>query len=290
VSDSMITIHIDDRIRLAMAVLAASDWPEREQAIETHAVHQHSKQTRQFVSSYRGHAAATGLNQLLNSGVHLEDLFSAVLCCSWPDFEPVEPIPDALGSSSWLSDLPDFYGSTAIADFWDDHAGSWEEARSDLMAILSGSQIVPYLSQFLGHQESLEIGVMPSIGYPMLAPTLAKTTSRIYLVLPPAKAWGESPPWPFGEDPAWVVAQTCWHLAAHFMAESLSRLEVTQQATLRHAAVTLCLEREFDVAEAMAYLVRSKKEHNLPRLPLVVEALREYLADPVERSLLDLDY
>ena len=54
--------------------------------------------------------------------------------------------------------------------------------------------------------------------------------------------------------------------------------------------MTLCLEGEFDEAEAMAYLVRSKKEHSLPKLPLVVEELRDYLAAPKSRSLADLAF
>jgi hypothetical protein len=53
--------------------------------------------------------------------------------------------------------------------------------------------------------------------------------------------------------------------------------------------VTLCLEEEFDEAEAMTYLVQKKKEQNLPNLPLAVELLRDYLVERDGRSLLDLD-
>jgi hypothetical protein len=53
--------------------------------------------------------------------------------------------------------------------------------------------------------------------------------------------------------------------------------------------VTLCLEEEFDEAEAMTYLVQKKKEQNLPRLPLAVATLRDYLAAPDGRDLSQLE-
>jgi hypothetical protein len=110
------------------------------------------------------------------------------------------------------------------------------------------------------------------------------------MILPPAKAWGESPPWPFGEDPGWVIAQSCFYLVHHFLADTLAQMNETQGGLLTYAAVTLCLEKEFDEAEAMTYLVQKKKEQNLPRLPLAVELLRNYLAEPGEHSLLELDF
>lgn len=287
-SELPIEVSIDDRVRLAMAVLAATDWPEREQAQETHAVHQHSKQTRQFVREHRNHAAVAGLNSALADGAMLTDVFSAVLRHSWPNFRPVEPLPDRLRDSTWVNAMADFYRVTAIADFWQEHAAHWEEAKEDLVAVFAESRLVTFLNQLRQRPAARAIAVVPSIVYPMLAPVLATTASRLCLILPPAKAWGESPPWPFGEDPAWVVAQTCWHLTAHFMASDLPGLTPTNQALLRHAAVVLCLEQEFDDAEAMAYLVRSKKEQHLPQLPGVTESLRSYLANPESRTLVSL--
>jgi hypothetical protein len=38
----------------------------------------------------------------------------------------------------------------------------------------------------------------------------------------------------------------------------------------------------------MTYLVQKKKEQNLPKLPMAVELLRDYLAERDGRSLLEL--
>jgi hypothetical protein len=288
VSDTRILVTIDERARLVMALLAASGWPEREQAEQAHAVHFHSKQTRQYVRHSSDHQAVILLDQLLDGGLSLAELFTAVLRCRWPELVPTEPLPGPLIDESWLRATAEFYEDSALGSFWAEHQDPWHEAQKDLTAIFQDSQIIRFLSQLLDQPLSRSIMVVPSVVYPMLNPVMAETNRSVFFILPPAKAWGESPPWPFGEDPGWVIAQSCWHLSAYFMADTLSRLDEKNQALLRHAAVTLCLEQEFDEAEAMAYLVRSRKEHNLPQLSLVTEDLREYLAMPESHSLLDI--
>lgn len=264
---SELNVVIDERVRLVTAVLAASHWPEKEQEQAPHAVHPHSKQVRQWVRPFANHPAVTQLNDELDGKRPLTNFFTAALS------------PDSLaGMAEWAALLPDFAAQAKLADFWIAHTEPWEEARAGLEAIFARSQIMAFLGQLLGHPVPQNVAVMPTVTYPMLNPVLAETADTRYLILPPAKAWGESPPWPHGEDPGWAVAQTCWHLAKHFLADTLAGLDETEQALLLHAAVTLCLEADFDEAEAMAYLVRSKKEYNLPHLPLVVEQLRDYLA------------
>lgn len=273
---SHLSVVIDERARLVTAVLAASHWPEMEQEQAPHAVHPHSKQVRQLVRPFATHPAVTQLNAGLDAGRPLTDFFMAALCSTWPDFTAVESLPDGL--AGWTAVLPHFAAQTKLAGFWAAHAEPWEEARAGLDVIFAPSQIMPFLGKLLGQPVPKDVAVMPTVTYPMLNPVLAETDNILYFILPPAKAWGESPPWPHGEDPGWAVAQACWHLARHFLADRLAKLNETGQALLLHAAVTLCLEADFDEAEAMAYLVRSKKEHSLPRLPLVVEQLRDYLA------------
>jgi hypothetical protein len=274
---SELNVVIDERGRLVTAVLAASHWPEKEQEQTTHAVHPHSKQLRQFVAPFRRQAAVAGVNAGLADGMDSTEFFTAALRCAWPAFVPMESIPDKVGKM-WVEALGDFARETAVADFWAAHPEPWEEARAGLDRIFAKSQIMVFLGKLLGHPVPKDVTVMPTVTYPMLNPVLAETNDTLFFILPPAKAWGESPPWPHGEDPGWVIAQTCWHLGKYFLADTLAGLDETEQALLLHAAVTLCLEADFDEAEAMAYLVRSKKEHNLPHLPLVVEQLRDYLA------------
>jgi hypothetical protein len=271
-----LTVLIDERARLVTAVLAASDWPAIEQGHVPHAVHLHSKQLRQYVRPFHEHPAVTLVNQRLSKGGNPAEFFTSALGCSWPGFVPLELLPN--GWQDWPPALVNFAEQTKIAAFWVAYNEPWEDACAGLETIFAQSQIVPFLGQLLGQPVPKNVAVMPTVTYPMLNPVLAETADTLFFILPPAKAWGESPPWPHGEDPGWVVTQTCWHLAGYFLADTLCKIDEMGQSLLLHAAVTLCLENEFDEAEAMAYLVRSKKEHKLPRLPSVVEQMRNYLA------------
>lgn len=273
---SELKVVIDERARLVTAVLAASHWPDLEQAQATHAVHPHSKQVKQWVRPYKNHPAVQRVNDSLAVNVGLDSFFTAVLRCGWPDKMDITHPPQ--GAQDWVKSLADFAIQSNLLGFWAEHTEPWEEARAGLETIFAQSQIMRFLGKLLGQPVPKNVAVMPTITYPMLNPILAETDNTVFFILPPAKAWGESPPWPHGEDPGWVIAQTCWHLAGHFLADTLAELDDDAAAALIHAAVTLCLEADFDEAEAMAYLVRSKKEHKLPRLPLVVDNLRDYLA------------
>ena len=276
-SDAVIEIGLDERIRLVTAVLAASSWPEREQAETTHAVHPHSKQTKQYVASHRNHQAVAGLDNALDAGVSLHDIFAAAVRATWPDFQPQAPVP--AGLDKWLATLPDFAATANLAPFWGNHAAPWDEAIAGLQEILTGKAIIGFLEKLTGQPLPKTVYLMPTVNYPLLHPVLAETADQLYFILPPAKAWGESSPWPHGEDPGWVVIQTAWHLSRYFWASQLAALDEARQTVLIHAAVTLCLEAELE-EEAMAYLVRAKKEHKLPQLPAVVEQLRDYLTRP----------
>lgn len=281
------TVAIEDRARLLTAVLAASDWPQEEQEQLTHAVHPHAKQTRQFVQAYRSHPAVIGVNQALLNGVSLEELFSTVLRSTWPTFEPAEDLPNVLQIKPWLHSLADFLQESAIAtEFWPQHEGVWQTAVSALEAIFEDSPLPQFLERLQKQSLDQNIVVMPNLVFPALSPVLATSQDQLLLLLPPPKAVGESPPWPFDEDPAWAAATVCHELTGYLLAQPLAKLSRVQRQTIHHAAVTLCLAQAFDESEAQAYLLRVKKEHNLPDLPDVVAKLRDYLENG--RTVADL--
>jgi hypothetical protein len=284
---SDVSVSIDNRVRLAAAVLAASRWPDHEQAQEPHAVHTHAKMTRQYVSDFVSHPAAHTINALLESDqLVLTDLFAAVLRSSWPLLEPSESLPAAYANGLFLEELADFYTDSAIAAFfWSDHNAVWEEAAQDLEKIFKSSKLPAFLDKLLGRPLARQIVVVPNLSYPTLQTIAAQTAECLFLIVPPPHAYGESPPWPYGEDPGWVVAQSCYALTEIILADELQALAHKEQELLRHAAVTLCLEETVSQKESLSYLVRSKKQNNLPDLPDTVEKMRTYLETPDPGSL-----
>jgi hypothetical protein len=282
---SQIQVSIDDRIRLVTAVLAASEWPEEEQKQLTHAVHPHAKRTRHHLQSMQSHTAVYTLNQALSNGVSLDDLFSAAIRTQWPDFTTSEPMPKLLQIENWTVALGSFVEDTdLVSTFWPEHQAIWDKAAAELQDILKDSPLHSFLESITSHPISHKIIVMPTLVYPALKPVLATTATQLMLVLPPPKAVGESPPWPYSEDPGWVIARISERLLIYLMADILGKRDARQQALFVRAAMTLCLEQCIDEFEARAFLVRSKKEFNLPELPDAVDNLRDYLASPNEKK------
>lgn len=283
---SEVIVAIDDRARLVTAVLAASKWPEQEQAQLTHAVHPHAKQTRYHLREFGEHAAVVGVNKGLASGAPVADYFTAALRCTWPSFEVQDPLPTSLADGAWVAALAKFGQETAVySTFWPAHQAAWQEAQTDLSKIFGNSRMRSFFGRLCGQPINQTLAIMPNIVYPALSAVVAQTQETVYLLVPPPKAVGESPPWPYGEDPGWVIAESSLALVGYWLAPTLPQFTETQQNLLKHAATTLLLEQELDEAESMAYLVRSKKQHKLPQLPGVVENLRDALqAESVDLS------
>ncbi|MCA9935332.1 MAG: hypothetical protein H6662_07890 [Ardenticatenaceae bacterium] len=273
---SELMVMLDDRARLVTAVLAASQWPEQEQAQLTHAVHPHAKQTRQFVQPFAAHTAVQHVNTLLADGTAVSELFAAALRCTWPDFAPQEPLPPATPAALPAA-LADFARQTAVpTQFWPHHTAAWDEAMSDLQAIFDTSLLADFVGRLAGRPLPKPLLISPNLVYPALSTVLVETAVALHLIIPPPKAVGESPPWPYSEGPDWVLAEAAQALIAHHLAAALDAAP-ERRALLTHAAITLFLEEALGEADALAYMVRSKRQFSLPTLPLVVEDIRDAL-------------
>lgn len=285
---STLTITIDERLRLVTAVLAASNWSAEEQARLTHAVHPQAKQVRHFVQPFASHPAVKGANEALLNGVALADLFSAALRCTWPDFVPTMALPAVLKIGDWAHSLADFANETAIMTrFWGQQTAVWQEAQAALEKIFAGGHLLAALGQ-LGGVADTAVTLMPNLVFPALAPVVATAVDRLALLLPPPKAVGESPPWPFDEDPGWVVAIAAEQLLPHLLAADLAQFSADQQSIATHLAAAHCLATLLDDYEAQAYLLRAKKAHNLPQLPVLFAQLQEEVAGRNGRALTSL--
>ena len=272
---STLSVIIDERLRLVTAVLAASNWPTEEQNQLAHAVHSQAKQVRQFVHPFTSHPAVSGVNEALLNGVDLADLFSAALRCTWPDFTPTAELPHVLKIKEWVHSLADFALETSIVThFWAQHAAVWQEAQSTLQKIFRNGDLLAALGQLGEGQHDTAVSLMPNLVFPALTPISAIKKGALTLLLPPPKAVGESPPWPFSEDPGWVVAAAAEQLAPHLLAEELARLDAAQRHVAVQLAAAHCLAQLLDNFEAQSYLLRAKKEHNLPQLPALFAQLQ----------------
>lgn len=280
-----LTITIDERLRLVTAVLAASNWPAEEQARLTHAVHPQAKQVRHFVQPFASHPAVKGANEALLNGVALADLFSAALRSTWPDFVPTAELPHVLKIKEWVQTLADFARETAIvARFWEPQTAVWQEAQVALQKIFADDRLLVALGQ-LGNGADTAVTLMPNLVFPALSPVVATAENTLALLLPPPKAVGESPPWPFDEDPGWVVATVAEQLAPHLLAADLAQLSSDQQPIAIHLAAAHCLATLLDDFEAQAYLLRAKKALNLPQLPALFVQLQEEVVGGNGRAL-----
>ncbi len=272
-------VTIDDRARLGMALLAASRWPDLEQARESHAVHPHAKQTRQFVAGVSAtETAVAWLNDFLEIGFDVALVFWSIMRYDQETWQPREPLPIIFDDEDWPLALRQFSQRLDWTAFWAEHAAAWQEAQTDLAAIFQNSTLPAFLSRLAGQPLGQTIAIVPNLVYPALTAVLAPTEDTLYLLLPPPKAVGESPPWPYREGPDWVLAETAYQLLNHVQRESLAQMEPERRQLALHAAVTLFLAEALGEADALAYMVRVKRQFRLPALPLVVEELRDALA------------
>lgn len=284
---SKVNVQVVNRLRLVSAVLAGSEWPAYEQEqMGTHAVHPHAKATRHYVSDYADHPAVTTINALLPAGLALSELFSTAVRCDWPMFEPQEPLPGRFSDGVWASQLGDFYVDTALAAFfWADQAAPWAEAENDLRRIFNSDSLYQLLGQLSGTPPAQDLVIMPNLNYPAMQAVVASNRDHIYLLLPPPKAVGESPPWPYRDGVDWVLAESCYQLSGFFLAENLARLAPRQQALLRHAITITYLGQAQDEASALFYTIRCKTEDNLPEINAAVDVVRDYLTNPAGADL-----
>jgi hypothetical protein len=278
---SEVTVCLNDRARLVMALLAASDWPEQEQARERHAVHPHAKLTRHRLTAYADHRAVSFINEILLQGADVASFFAVALWGHGQEQPGVNHESSPFAANTWLQQLADFERDIDLsALLWREQQLEWDAAIADLQAIFHDNRLAEFAGHLCGRDLVQPIFVMPNLIYPALSSILVKTATSLYLVLPPPKAFGESRPWPYCEGIDWVLSESCRHVAAHFLADDLSKLDERQESLLLHAAATIFLEQVLNDGEALSYLVRTKKQHKLPELPAVTERLRLYLEAP----------
>ena len=288
-----ISIRIDNRARLLSAVLAATDWPEREQARQRHRAHGHARNTNRWVAQHAGHAAVRTLQELIDGDTSLEAIYATALSLSWPDLQPVTSSRET--PPQWPAQLREFLALSDLQTLWGEDDATWQTACEQTEQVLSGVDLAGFFEPFTG-PVTRQLVLMPNISYPSDRDIGVQLDGELFCLVPPRIAWGDNEPWPFNEDEAHVlrgaVARYAHLLIAGYLrqnAPSLAPAAATAlpvspafrqmyptwgaqiAALFATAAVALFLERAIGASEAHAYTLMESKLNGLDILPDLVD-------------------
>lgn len=292
-----VQVIVEDRIRLAAALLASTTWPELEQERHPHGVHTHAKATRQLLEGFHEHRAIRGVQALLDQGRTLTDIFSYLSQLDWIKVETgsLNPKPTP------TRDLHNFVKSTQLVQLWEKDGQDWNEAVREAKNALTDCYPLQLLNQFFGDINA-QLQLHPNLCYPSEQTIAFRRDDQIICVCPPRVAWGDNPPWPYDDDPAAtnqdMFAGFTRVLLREYLKEHLEQLiplkrnyslplpddfkrnypDWYRQFSLivTSGLTALYIEQAFGVQQAKGYILMTKKAHGLTTLPQIIEELRRY--------------
>lgn len=257
---SPITVRIDDRLRLAGAMLAAGDWPNREQAAKPYKPHRAAEHARKYFSAWAAHPAVTAVNGLVGNGEGLRALYGHALNGDWPG---------DLGLQ-----MKEFASTAHLENFWAETQADWVQAEADVAEVLQRADLAHFLAEMFGPLARALV-VTPNLLFPGLIPLVVQSVQERVLCAPPPKAWGASPPWRYNERPDEVLAA----FSEAFAHSALEATALKPQAGLwALAAAVLFLRQAEGDGAGDQFMLMEKRTRNLPQLPTAVLALETYLA------------
>jgi hypothetical protein len=264
---SPITIRIDNNVRLAGALLAASDWPEDEQIVKPYKPHRVAEQAHKHFAAQAQHPAVTAARASVGDGSGLTTFFTHALNATWP--------------ADVTTHLADFEASARPDEFWSETQADWAQAESDAREVALRADLRQFLTEVFGPL-SREITLVPNLLFPGLLPVTLQTADEVVLIQPPPKAWGASPPWRYNERPDEVEAALAEAYARQLFETSLPAEHAALQphaGVFALAAAVLFLRQAEGDAAGDQFMMMEKRTRNLPKLPAVVLALEPLLAD-----------
>jgi hypothetical protein len=305
-----IKVIVDDRIRIMSAALAATNFPQSAQERKRHHAHAHARALIKHLSErdMKKHPAIVAIQGLLDEGTPLEALFTLVMSFQLPKFT-VDSLPQWL-PAGLNTQLWDFYEKAELAAFFEDGSKVWESAEAQSKHVFEKVYFKETLAPFLG-DVSEELMFMPNILWPADRELGIRVDNQLIAIVPPALAWGESPPWPFDEESmvaihvypgalsqyARILLQTYLHENAEkvsvavekelpvgdLMAAEYPSWEEQFIALFKSAVVAIYLEDFMNPTEARGYILMEKKVHNMTILPGTISVLRRFLQEKGNR-------
>jgi hypothetical protein len=253
-----IEVCLDDRLRLAGALLAAGEWPQTEQKLKPYKPHRVAESARKYFAPARTHPAVLAAQALVGQGEGLGSLFTHLLVGDGP--EGVAP------------ELPDFVTATEPDKFWAETEADWQAAMNEGREVLGRADLEQFLSDLFGPLP-LSLALMLNLLFPGQQCLALEAGGRLIILAPPPLAWGASPPWRYNERPDEVLAMVSQTAARHFVEPHLPG----DAEALSLAAAVLFLRQAEGQAAGDQFMVIQKKTQGWKGLPGVVSALEAVL-------------
>lgn len=284
-----VQVRIDDRARLMGALLAASRYAELSQARKKHGLHAYARALRKRVTPLADHPAVQALNGLFERTATLGELYAPLLELDAETLcmdERAGP-----GAQSWSAPelWLDFAERAGLRDEWREEAEVWDRSVAETGRVLAGAELDQFLSGYFGPIRK-PLVFMPNIGFPADQEVASESRVEYMAIVPPRPAWGDSPPWPFDEDPAYLLRAAVSAFGERLIRAVFADADFPDGAgrAIRVAMAGLSaiyLEDRVSPQEAKAYLLLEKRMHGLDALPSAVQALRGYRDGPQAGTL-----
>jgi hypothetical protein len=258
-----VAVRVDDRLRLAGCLLAAGDWPEREQANKPYQPHRVAVGARRYLASQREHPAVQAVLALVATGQagDASSLLSHAVAGDWP--------------GGLARQVADFAAQADLEHFYIATQADWQSAEAEFERVLARADPAQFLADFFG-KLGRALVVFPNLLYPGRQSVAFTAAGEVVLSQPPPLAWGTSPPWGYDERPDEVLAALAEGLARALFELALGpdQAELRARASrVALAAAVLFVRRAEGPAAADQFMLMEKRARGLPHLPALVEAL-----------------
>ncbi|MBI3361307.1 MAG: hypothetical protein HY023_09375 [Chloroflexi bacterium] len=273
-------VRLDDRARTLGAILALTDWPDREQREKAYQPHRVAVKVREALHLSAAHPSVSAFQRMLTDGKNVQQLYQAALL---PDPE-IE------------SHLIHFATDARLADFWAETDADWTEAETDARAVFQRSDLLAFLIRLFGAL-ARQPAFIPNLLYPgRQTLTVGPFGNEVVALVPPPQAWGASQPWRYAERPDEALATACVAYCQFIFDEIvLAHPEPLSSVAALHrarelfslAATGLFLHDADGAAASGSFLLLERKTRKLDALPAAIRVLEQRLGD---RPGLPLDY
>jgi hypothetical protein len=306
-SGGQINVILDDRIRLLSGLLALTTWPLEEQSTRPHGVHAHVKATRSYLKEFEDHGAVALMQELLESGLTLDTIFSYIACLDWPGLRARAASRPEWGPKEWPAQMRDFMHASRIKTLWENDAETWMGAVESAKQALEKGEPLNFLTRFFGSPHA-DLAFQPNLSFPTSRTLGFRWDKRLVCVCPPHIAWGNNPPWLYNEDSAGTMREAFTSFAQVLLRELLlANPDVVETAkaggdlpvpnTFRanypdwvdqfvvlvvSGATALFLDETYGAAESKAYMMMAHKAHGFEALSSVTDVLKRYLDGQAE--------